>query len=143
MAVALGNFTFYADDPVALSRFWSEVFGYPPAVFDGELKDYLLANGLEEKDLLTRGLAEDPEGKGPRLFFHHADGPKQGRNRIHFDINAVAGRKPTREELEAEKDRIVALGASVVRLVEQSWGPWPELYYQLRDPEGNEFCLQG
>ncbi|GAA2997797.1 hypothetical protein [Microbacterium aurantiacum] len=28
------------------------------------------------------------------------------------------------------------------RLVDQQWGPWPELYYQLRDPEGNEICLQ-
>ncbi|MCR2809501.1 MULTISPECIES: VOC family protein [unclassified Microbacterium] len=35
-----------------------------------------------------------------------------------------------------------SLGATVVRLVEQSWGPWPELYYQLQDPEGNEFCLR-
>ena len=41
-----------------------------------------------------------------------------------------------------EKDRIVALGAEVVRLVDQTWGPWPDVYYQLRDPEGNEFCLQ-
>ena len=48
----------------------------------------------------------------------------------------------TRDELDAEKDRLVALGAEVVRLVDQSWGSWPELYYQLRDPEGNEFCLQ-
>ncbi|TBN56838.1 VOC family protein [Glaciihabitans arcticus] len=143
MAVALGNFTFYADDPVALSAFWSDVFGYPRATFDGALKEHLLANGLTEEDLLSRGLAEDPEGRGPRLFFHHADGPKVGRNRIHFDINAVAGRKPTTEEFEAEKDRIVGLGASVVRLVEQEWGPWPERYYQMRDPEGNEFCLQG
>jgi len=69
--------------------------------------------------------------------------PKQSRNRIHFDINTVKGRRPTREEFEAEKDRLVALGATVVRLVDQRWGPWPELYYQLQDPEGNEFCLQG
>lgn len=47
-----------------------------------------------------------------------------------------------RQRLEAEKERLVALGATVVRLVDQSWGPWPEHYYQLRDPEGNEFCLQ-
>jgi len=143
MVVALGNFTFYANDPVALSRFWAEVFGYPPAVFEGELKEHLLSSGLTEADLSHRGLAEDPEGKGPRLFFHHADGPKTGRNRIHFDINAVAARKPTTEEFEAEKNRIVALGGSVVRLVEQNWGPWPERYYQMQDPEGNKFCLQG
>lgn len=136
MVVALGNFTFYANDPVALSRFWAEVFGYPPAVFEGELKEHLLSSGLTEEDLAHRGLAEDPEGKGPRLFFHHADGPKTGRNRIHFDINSQG-------DLEGEKDRLVGLGASVVRFVEQSWGPWPERYYQMQDPEGNEFCLQG
>jgi len=136
MVVALGNFTFYANDPGALSRFWAEVFGYPPAVFEGELKEHLLSSGLTEEDLAHRGLAEDPEGKGPRLFFHHADGPKTGRNRIHFDINSQG-------DLEGEKDRLVGLGASVVRFVEQSWGPWPERYYQMQDPEGNEFCLQG
>lgn len=142
MAV-LGNFVFYANDPVALSRFWSEVFGYPPATFDGELKQMLLDSGLTEEDLAHRGLAEDPEGKGPRLFFHHADSPKSGRNRIHFDLNATEGRRPTDDEFEAEKDRIVGLGATVVRKVEQNWGPWPERYFQMRDPEGNEFCLQG
>jgi len=136
MVVALGNFTFYANDPGALSRFWAEVFGYPPAVFEGDLKEHLLSSGLTEEDLAHRGLAEDPEGKGPRLFFHHADGPKTGRNRIHFDINSQG-------DLEGEKDRLVGLGASVVRFVEQSWGPWPERYYQMQDPEGNEFCLQG
>lgn len=142
MAV-LGNFVFYADDPVRLGDFWADVFGYPHATFDDDLKQQLLDGGLTEADLSKRGLAEDPAGAGPRLFFHHADGPKSGRNRVHIDLNTTAGRRPTREEFEAEKDRIVALGATVVRLVEQSWGPFPELYYQLRDPEGNEFCLQG
>ncbi|MFB9647360.1 VOC family protein [Microbacterium terregens] len=37
---------------------------------------------------------------------------------------------------------MIALGAAVLRLVDQTWGAWPELYYQLQDPEGNEFCLQ-
>jgi len=101
MAV-LGNFVFYADDPVALSQFWAEVFGYPPATFDGELKQMLLDSGLTEEDLRSRGLAEDPEGKGPRLFFHHAAAPKAGRNRIHFDINATEGRRPTDAEFEAQ-----------------------------------------
>jgi hypothetical protein len=142
MAV-LGNIVFYADDPVALSHFWAEVFGYPPATFEGELKQMLLDSGLTEDDLRSRGLAEDPEKRGPRLFFHHADAPKSVRNRVHLDINAVEGRRATEDELDAEKDRLVALGATVVRRVEQTWGPWPERYYQLRDPEGNEFCLQG
>ncbi|GAA1937391.1 VOC family protein [Microbacterium aoyamense] len=138
----LGNITFYANDPVALARFWCGVFGYPEQRFEGELKAELLASGLTEDDLNKRGLAEDPAGEGPRLFFHHASEEKSGRNRIHLDIGATPGRAPTNEELEAEKDRLVALGASVVRLVDQSWGPWPEHYYQMADPEGNEFCLQ-
>ena len=142
MASKLGNITFYADDPGRLAHFWAGVFGYPPAEWDEPLKSELLAAGLTEEDLSNRGLAEDPEGRGPRLFFHHADAKKSGRNRLHLDISATPGRQPSREELEAEKDRIVALGAEVVRLVDQTWGEWPELYYQLRDPEGNEFCLQ-
>lgn len=138
----LGNITFYAADPRRLAHFWAAVFGYPLLEWDEPLKSELLASGLTEEDLGKRALAEDPEGKGPRLFFHHADSPKQIRNRLHLDVQTIAGRAPTRDELEAEKDRLVALGAEVVRLVDQTWGEWPELYYQLRDPEGNEFCLQ-
>jgi len=148
----LGNITFYADDPRALARFWSDVFGYPYREFDGELAAQLKAAGLTDDDLASRGLAEDPDGTGPRLFFHHADGRKAGRNRIHLDITAPDAASEGAEHgdagadrrgiLEAEKDRLVALGASVVRLVDQQWGPWPELYFQMRDPEGNEFCLQ-
>ncbi|MFE7844453.1 VOC family protein [Microbacterium sp. NPDC057407] len=141
----LGNITFYADDPPALARFWSEVFGYPAAEWDPADERELLAAGLTRDDLAKRALAADPLGVGPRLFFHHADGPKRGRNRIHLDVNVARGPDDPPSDhaaLDAEKDRLVALGASVVRLVEQSWGPWEERYYQLRDPEGNEFCLQ-
>ncbi len=139
--IKLGNITFYADDPPALARFWSDVFGYPYREFDGQQRQHLLVSGLTDYDLQKRGLAEDPEGKGPRLFFHHASEAKNGRNRIHLDVNVE--REPGYEAaLDAEKDRLVSLGAEVVRIVEQTWGPWPERYYQLRDPEGNEFCLQ-
>ena len=138
----LGNIVFYADDPPALARFWSGVFGYPPLEWEEPLRSQLLASGLTEADLASRALAEDPEGRGPRLFFHHADGVKAGRNRVHVDVQAVATGAPTREQLDAEKDRLVGLGARVVRLVDQTWGEWPELYYQMQDPEGNEFCLQ-
>ena len=138
----LGNVVFYANDPQALSDFWAGVFGYPPQRFDGELRERLLAGGLSEADLAKRALAASDDGSGPRLFFHHADGPKTGRNRVHLDVQAVHGRRPTNEELDAERDRLVALGASVVRLIDQGWGPVTEHYYQMRDPEGNEFCLQ-
>jgi hypothetical protein len=139
----LGNITFYADDPRRLAHFWSAVFHYPELEWDEPLKRELFAAGLTEADLAGRALAEPAEGQsGPRFFFHHAAESKSGRNRLHLDLNATPGRAPSREELDAEKDRLVDLGAEVVRFVDQSWGPWPELYYQLRDPEGNEFCLQ-
>jgi len=137
----LGNITFYAQNPRALSHFWAGVFGYPAAEWEDPLRQQLLDSGLTTDDLDKRGLAEDPEGVGPRLFFHHAEGPKEGRNRLHIDVNVT--RDPGDEvALDAEKERLVALGARVVRLVEQQWGPWPERYYQMQDPEGNEFCLQ-
>jgi uncharacterized glyoxalase superfamily protein PhnB len=139
---SLGNIVFYADNPRALSYFWADVFGYPHMSFEGELKQQLLAGGLTEADLDKRGLAEDPEGNGPRLFFHHASELKGTRNRVHLDVSTAKGRRATRDEMDTEKDRLVALGATVVRLVEQQWGPWPEYYFQMRDPEGNEFCLQ-
>ncbi|MRH29315.1 VOC family protein [Microbacterium sp. SYP-A9085] len=138
----LGNITFYADDPRRLSHFWADVFGYPHVDWDEPLRSRLLASGLTEADLGTRGLAEDPDGKGPRLFFHHADGAKRTRNRVHLDLRPPDGDGSRRERLDAEKDRLVALGATVVRFIDQQWGPWPEQYYQLQDPEGNEFCLE-
>jgi hypothetical protein len=142
MASKVGNIVFCSDDPPSLARFWAAALGYPEQTWEEPQKTQLLSSGLTEEDLATRGLAEDPTGEGPRLFFHHPDGVKQGRNRIHLDVSTTPGRTPTRDELEAEKDRLVALGAEVVRLLDQSWGPWPEHYPQLRDPEGNEFCQQ-
>jgi hypothetical protein len=138
----LGNIVFYANDPQALSDFWAAVFRYPPQRIEGEFRESLLAGGLTEGQLAKRALAESADGSGPRLYFHHADRPKEGRNRIHLDVQAVQGRPPTDEELDAEKDRLVALGATVVRLIHQQWGPVTEHYYQMQDPEGNEFDLQ-
>ncbi|MDH2442506.1 VOC family protein [Amnibacterium sp. CER49] len=145
MAVSkVGNVTVHAVDPQRLAAFWAAALGYAERRFEGELKQQLLAGGLTEGELAKRGLAEDPAGAGPRLLFQHADRPKSPgeRNRMHLDVSATPGRPPSRDELDAEKDRLVALGAEVVRLVDQRWGPFEERYYQLRDPEGNEFCLQ-
>lgn len=143
MPSKIGNIVFYADDAQRLSAFWAEALHYDLQAFDGDLRDMMLASGLTDHDLGKRGLVTPPPGTdGPRLFFHHADAPKAARNRIHLDVQAVPGREPTHEELDAERDRLVALGATVVRLVDQDWGAFHEHYYQLRDPEGNEFCLQ-
>jgi glyoxalase superfamily protein len=135
------NFVFYADDPNALATFWAAVLGYPPP--DAEaFAAFVAEHGVTPEMVAKRSVAEDPTGVGPRLFFHHASEPKHGRNRIHLDVNSASDHRPTPEEVEAEKERLVALGATAVRLVDQSWGEFPEYYWQMLDPEGNEFCLQ-
>jgi hypothetical protein len=142
MASKLGNITFDCADPTALSWFWADVFGYPRAEWPPELKAELLAGGLTEQDLLDRGVAEDPDGVGPRLFFQRVPEGKVAKNRMHIDVLATPGTRPTDEELEAEKNRIVALGATVVRDYDAPWGPVRDRHFVMQDPEGNEFCLQ-
>jgi catechol 2,3-dioxygenase-like lactoylglutathione lyase family enzyme len=142
MASKLGNITFDCANPQALSDFWADVFGYPHAEWPPELKAELLASGLTEEDLLDRGVAEDPTGEGPRFYFQRVPEGKTVKNRVHIDVMAVPGRHPTASELEAEKDRIIALGATVVRDYNVPWGPVEDHHIVMQDPEGNEFCLQ-
>jgi len=61
---------------------------------------------------------------------------------MHVDVTPFDDRRATRTELEAERDRLVALGASVEKVLEEPWGPFEEFAIMMRDPEGNEFCLQ-
>ncbi|QSB04760.1 VOC family protein [Natronoglycomyces albus] len=138
----IGNITFDCANPRSLSHFWSDVLGYPRAEYPPQLREQLLANGLTEEDLLQRSIAEDPKGEGPRLFFQKVPEGKDAKNRIHLDISATPGRIPTREEVESEVERIVALGATLIGKVDTQWGLFPEYHYTLTDPEGNEFCVQ-
>ena len=66
---------------------------------------------------------------------------KTAKNRVHIDIRTVPGRRPTDDELVAEKDRIVALGATVLVAFDANWGPVREHHFVMQDPEGNEFCI--
>ena len=141
MASKLGNITFDCADPTALATFWADVFGYPRPEWPEELRAQLLASGLTEEDLANRSAVEDPDGVGPRFYFNRVPEGKTAKNRMHIDIQAVPGRHPTTEELETEKDRIVALGATVIVDYDRPWGPVEEHHFVMQDPEGNEFCL--
>ena len=138
----IGNITFDCADPDRVATFWAAAMGYEKGVYPPEMRRELLGAGLSEDDLAARGIAEDPSGEGPRLFFQRVPEPKQAKNRMHLDINATPGRRPTAEELTAEVDRLVGLGATVSREHRGTFGPWPEHYYVMADPEGNEFCVQ-
>ena len=70
-------------------------------------------------------------GGGRRILFQKVPEPKTGKNRVHLDL--MVGGKRHRDEVE----RIVGLGATIVREVDEAMGRWTV----LADPEGNEFCV--
>ncbi len=144
MAPRIANVTFHAEDPAALARFWSAVMGYPERIgWPPEEEAALREAGLDDDDIAARAEAWDDDPNHQRFYFTRYRHERRQRNRMHIDITPFDDRHASREELEAERDRLVALGASVEKtLTESSWGPFEEFAIMMRDPEGNEFCLQ-
>ncbi|MGY1838869.1 MULTISPECIES: VOC family protein [unclassified Modestobacter] len=145
--------TFDAADPRALSSFWREVLGYvhpaPPGVELPEdadplaaWDDFLARVGVPAEQRNARSAIEDPAGHAPRLFFQRVPEGKVAKNRVHLDVRAAPGLQGEERmaALEAECDRLVALGASRVRRTEPD-PPMEAGFIVLTDPEGNEFCL--
>jgi hypothetical protein len=139
--------TFDAADPGALAGFWAEVLGYrlqpPPEPF--ETWDHALeAWGVPEAARISRSAIVPPDGEdGPRVFFQQVPEPKTAKNRVHLDVRAAPGLEGDQRmtALEAECERLVALGAARVRRLEPGDDPGGTGFLVLRDPEGNEFCL--
>ncbi|WP_329281365.1 VOC family protein [Streptomyces sp. NBC_01451] len=145
--------TFDAHDPRALSSFWRDVLGYvhpgPPGVDLPEnadplaaWDDFLARIGVPEEQRNTRSAIEDPDGHGPRLFFQQVPEDKVAKNRVHLDVRAAPGLEGEERmaALEAECERLVALGATRVRRHEPA-PPMSAGFVVMTDPEGNEFCL--
>jgi hypothetical protein len=145
--------TFDAHDPRALSTFWRDVLGYvhpaPPGVNLPEGADplaawdeFLARAGVPEGERNTRSAIEDPEGRGPRLFFQQVPEGKVAKNRVHLDVRAAPGLSGDERmaALETECHRLVALGASRLRREEPA-PPMSDGFIVMADPEGNEFCL--
>ncbi|MEV0358454.1 VOC family protein [Nocardia sp. NPDC050697] len=145
--------TFDAHDPRGLSTFWRDALGYvipgPPGV---ELADgadplaawdeFLAKLGVPEEQRNSNSAVEDPAGTGPRVFFQRVPEDKVAKNRVHLDVRAAPGL--TGDErmaaLEAECDRLTALGATRLRRSEPA-PPMSHGFIVMADPEGNEFCL--
>ena len=143
MTARIANVSFHAADPGALARFWSAVMGYPERVgWPADEEAALRAVGFDDDDLAARAEAWDGDPNHQRFYFTRYDHERRQRNRMHVDITPFDDRRATREELETECDRLVALGASVEKVLVEPWGPFEEFAIMMRDPEGNEFCLQ-
>jgi len=143
MTARIANVSIHAEDPGALARFWSQVMGYPePTGWPPEEVAALREAGLSDDDITARAEAWDGDPQHQRFYFTRYRHERRQRNRMHVDITPFDDRRATRAEVEAERDRLVALGASVEKVLDEPWGPFEEFAIMMRDPEGNEFCLQ-
>jgi hypothetical protein len=145
--------TFDARDPRALSSFWRDVLGYvhpgPPGVELAPGEDPLAAwdeflerSGVPEDQRNSASALEDPDGVGPRIFFQQVPEDKVAKNRVHLDVRTASDLRDDERmaALEAECERLVALGATRIRRHEPA-APMSIGFIVMADPEGNEFCL--
>lgn len=132
--------TFDCTDPDRLAAFWADVLDYqvqPPPEGFASWEAFLATQGMREHV----SAVIDPAGQRPRIFFQHVPEPKVVKNRVHLDVNVGAGitdYAARRAHVDATAARLLTLGASRVRAVEQQGEYW----IVMQDPEGNEFCLQ-
>ncbi|MYX16138.1 VOC family protein [Streptomyces sp. SID8374] len=134
--------TFDCAQPERLARFWCEVLGYvapPPPEGFATWDAYNRSLPPEDRDAWFA--CSDPSGVGPRLYFQRVPEGKVAKNRVHLDVRAGIGLVGDERlaALEAERDRLVALGAVCERVLladEEN-----ESCIGMQDIEGNEFCL--
>jgi hypothetical protein len=134
--------TFDCADPERVARFWCEVLGYvvpPPPEGFATWDDFNAS--LPPADQGSAFACVDPSGVSPRLFFQRVPEGKQVKNRLHLDVRVGTGLVGQEREaaLEAECERLVALGATRVRLLPAN--DEDEACLVMQDVEGNEFCL--
>jgi Glyoxalase-like domain len=133
--------TFDAGDPHRLAAWWCDLLGYEIEAAD-ELVSRLLQSGVVGEPDVVRidgrlffadaVAAFDPEGAGPRFLFQRVPEQKVAKNRMHLDV-PISG-----EMLDDAVTRLVGRGAQFIEFGEHPGHRWAV----LRDPEGNEFCLQ-
>lgn len=86
-----------------------------------------LGTDVDDESTSERAYVEAPGWGGPNMWFVRVPEPKTAKNRLHFDLRAQGS-------IEAEVARLVALGASVANVGAD--------LTVMRDPEGNEFCVE-
>ena len=134
-------------EPRRLVAFWSSALHYrpepPPPGFPG-WREYWRSLGVPEEDIrnvTTPESIDDPNGEGPRFWFHAVPESKTCKNRLHLDIRAsgshdlpLATRKA---QVEAEVARLTSLGATRLETLYQEGDD--HYAVAMADPEDNEF----
>lgn len=138
--------TFDANDPTQLGRFWCTALDYVPQAPPDDYATwsaYEEAHGTPLSEQVEWFAAVDPLGRGPRLYFQKVPEHKTAKNRVHLDVNVgkLAGTESEVVETCRAKARALAeLGATILDEIGDESSE--EFWIVLRDPEGNEFCLQ-
>lgn len=117
MTLQHANVTFDCDDVLPVARFWSAALERP---IDDEASDFFASIGAADKDR-------------PSFFFAKVPETKTAKNRCHVDLHTES-----RDAVPVEVDRLVALGATIIRDPKEEFGVY---WATLQDPEGNEFCI--
>jgi hypothetical protein len=131
--------------PGEIASFWATALHYqaqpPPDGFD-TWEDALREWGVPEELFDSRSAVVDPDGQGPRIFFQQVPEGKTVKNRVHLDLNVSGGPSVALDErrrrIDTEVVRLREAGATVLREAEENGEYW----VVMRDPEGNEFCVQ-
>ena len=119
MTAVISHTTIDSTDAYAQSLFWEKVLGYAQDPDDPN------EPGHEECMIFS------PDGR-TRVLFIEVPERKQVKNRVHFDLVPAEGTR------DAEADRLVSIGATVVDDLRRPDGSG---WVVLADPEGNEFCI--
>ena len=102
-------------DPDALAAFWAPALGYTHV---GTAEAYAMLVPAEGRS-------------GPKLLLQRVPEPKQGKNRMHLDVETP--------DAEAKVAELEALGAK--RVDDTTYEEMGHRWYVMADPEGNEFCV--
>ena len=114
MGLEPDTLTFDCADPVRVATFWAAALDWELDPDSGEQSAFVA----------------DPEEIARGMFFQKVPEAKVAKNRMHLDV------RPT-GSMAAEVERLQGLGASVRGFIEVEGSFWT----QMRDPEGNEFCV--
>ncbi|WP_409182059.1 VOC family protein [Amycolatopsis sp. VS8301801F10] len=134
--------TFDCAEPARVARFWCEALGYvepPPPEGFADWAEFDRTQPPEEQG--SWAACVDPTGVGPRLYFQRVPEGRVVKNRVHLDVRVGSGLvgEERLAVLKAEAERLTALGASVVQVLEADGVN--ESCIPMQDVEGNEFCL--
>jgi predicted enzyme related to lactoylglutathione lyase len=87
----------------------------------------VFGSDVDEDSTADKAFVEAAGWGGPNIWFTRVPEAKTAKNRMHFDLRAPG-------TVEDEVARLEKLGATVVQRHQR--------YVVLRDPEGNEFCVE-